>query len=105
MSNQNGVYVARTGTPNSMGGKMTKRGDVAPLSTGTMGSVKTSVKRHLANMKSQADKFDRAAAQRITSIAEELNSLHDGSMHVGEVRSWQWEHISITSRIEIERKS
>ena len=98
-----GSYEAWTGTPNSMGGKMTKDGKVKPLSSGSLASVKKSTHGFLNSMKEQASKFDHAAEQKIMWITDELNSIHDGSMQVDNVRSWQWTQLGMEVRIEIRR--
>ena len=98
-----GHYEAWTGTPNSMGGKLTKDGKIKPLSSGSLASVKKSTHGFLDTMKKQAGRFDHAAEQKIIWVTQELNSIHDGSMQVGTVRSWQWTQLGMEVRIEIRR--
>ena len=105
MSVADGRYELWTGTPNAMGGSSTKDGRPAPLAQGSLNIVKTAAKRHLAALKPQAAKFDHTSEAKIIWAGEEIGSLHVGMMRVGDIRSWQWQHLSIQSRIEIRRTS
>ena len=98
-------YRVWTGTPSSMGGKVDKRGHLMPLATGSLTTVRNALKKHLEAMKKQAHTFDRNAEVAVIQVAEDINSLHDASLRVGEDRSWEWHHISLTSKIRIERTS
>ena len=96
-------FAGWTGTPSSMGGKVGKKGQPLPLATGSLTTVRNAMKKHLAVMKKQAETFDGAAFTEIVQITEDVNSIHDDSLRVGEQREWEWKHISITSKIRIER--
>jgi hypothetical protein len=84
------MYEVWTGTPN----EMTKA-----ASKPTQPAAVNWARDYLKSLEKQADRYDRAALERIRSTREQM--LQTTPISKGDKRTWSFEYISITVVIEL----